>query len=56
MLVVVPGSGFGCPNHLRLSFATSEEALQKALDRMAQFIALQPLFNIVLHCAFMHRL
>lgn len=38
-VAVVPGSGFGCPNHLRLSFATSEEALQKALERMAQFIA-----------------
>jgi len=30
----VPGSGFGAPGHLRLSFACSEDNLAKALERM----------------------
>ena len=30
----VPGSGFGAPGHLRLSFATSMENLTRALERM----------------------
>ena len=33
-VALVPGSAFGAPGHLRLSFATSMEALEKALDRM----------------------
>ncbi len=33
-VAVVPGSGFGAPGHLRLSFACSMEMLEKALDRM----------------------
>ncbi len=38
----VPGSGFGAPGHLRLSFATSMENLRKALDRMAAALARAP--------------
>jgi len=30
----VPGSGFGAPNHMRLSFATSMRNLEEALKRM----------------------
>jgi len=33
-VAVVPGSGFGAPGHMRLSFATSMQQLQKAIDRM----------------------
>jgi len=35
-VAVVPGSGFGAPGHVRLSFACSLETLEKALDRMAR--------------------
>jgi len=35
----VPGSGFGAPGHLRLSFAVSMETLTKALDRMGKALA-----------------
>jgi aspartate aminotransferase len=34
-VAVVPGSAFGCEGYIRLSYATSEELLNKALDRMA---------------------
>jgi aspartate aminotransferase len=34
----VPGSGFGAPGHLRLSFAVSQESLAKALDRIAKAV------------------
>jgi aspartate aminotransferase len=33
-VAVVAGSGFGCNGHIRLSFATSKENLQKAVERM----------------------
>jgi aspartate aminotransferase len=33
-VVTVPGSGFGAPGHMRLSFACSMETLKKAVDRM----------------------
>ena len=33
-VAVVPGSGFGAPGHLRLSFACSMETLAEALQRM----------------------
>ena len=33
-VALVPGSAFGAPGHLRLSFATSNENLEKALDRL----------------------
>lgn len=33
-LATVPGSSFGAPYHLRLSFATSQETLQEAISRL----------------------
>jgi aspartate aminotransferase len=38
----VPGSGFGAPGHLRLSFACSKETLERALDRIAKALARVP--------------
>jgi aspartate aminotransferase len=35
-VAVVPGSGFGAPNHMRLSFACSMEMLEDALQRIAK--------------------
>ncbi|MCZ8132961.1 MAG: pyridoxal phosphate-dependent aminotransferase [Steroidobacteraceae bacterium] len=35
LVAVVPGSGFGAPGHVRLSFAASLESLRTALDRIA---------------------
>jgi aspartate aminotransferase len=37
-VAVVPGTAFGLKNHMRLSIATSEENLNNALERIAQFI------------------
>lgn len=37
-VAVVPGQAFGLKNHIRLSIATSEENLNNALERIAQFI------------------
>ena len=34
MVAGVPGSGFGAPGHLRLSFAVSQQTLAKALERI----------------------
>jgi aspartate aminotransferase len=33
-VAVVPGSGFGAPNHMRLSFACSMQTLEQALRRI----------------------
>ncbi|MBQ7568072.1 pyridoxal phosphate-dependent aminotransferase [bacterium] len=42
-VAVVPGEDFGAPNHIRLSFATSMEQIDKGLQRLAEFVAeLQP--------------
>jgi aspartate aminotransferase len=38
----VPGSGFGSPGHLRLSFAVSMDHLTQALERMGQALARGP--------------
>jgi aspartate aminotransferase len=38
-VAVVAGSGFGAPGHMRISFATSMENLQKALERMGHALA-----------------
>jgi aspartate aminotransferase len=38
----VPGSGFGAPGHLRLSFATSNDNLSKALERIGTALAKGP--------------
>ena len=37
-VAVVPGTGFGAPNHIRLSFATSMENIIVGLDRIEAFI------------------
>jgi len=33
-VALVPGSAFGTPGHMRISFATSDENLQKAVTRL----------------------
>jgi aspartate aminotransferase len=38
-LAVVPGSAFGIEHCVRLSYATSVETIQKALDRLGAFLA-----------------
>lgn len=38
-VAMVPGSAFGMPNHLRLSYAISLEALEKACDRLERVIS-----------------
>ncbi|MDR6224434.1 pyridoxal phosphate-dependent aminotransferase [Desmospora profundinema] len=38
-VALVPGSAFGSPDHVRLSYATSMGELEKAMDRMESFIA-----------------
>jgi aspartate aminotransferase len=37
-VAVVPGSGFGGPGHVRLSFACSKPTLEQALDRIARVL------------------
>jgi aspartate aminotransferase len=38
-VAVVQGSAFGRPGYLRLSFATSEQQIRGAMDRLARFVA-----------------
>lgn len=38
LVAVVPGSGFGAPGHMRLSFACSMQTLEKALERMRRVL------------------
>ncbi|MFW5427424.1 MAG: pyridoxal phosphate-dependent aminotransferase [Methylophagaceae bacterium] len=38
-VAIIPGTAFGMKNHIRLSIATSEENLENALDRIADFIS-----------------
>ncbi len=38
-VAVVPGSGFGAPNHMRISFATSMELLEEALRRIERVLS-----------------
>jgi aspartate aminotransferase len=38
-VVVVPGEGFGTQDHVRVSYATSPENLQRGLERMRNFFA-----------------
>ncbi len=38
-VVVVPGEAFGTKEHIRLSYATSPEALQRGLERMKKLFA-----------------
>ncbi|MGE4530329.1 MAG: aminotransferase class I/II-fold pyridoxal phosphate-dependent enzyme, partial [Acidithiobacillus sp.] len=37
-VAVVPGSAFGSPGHIRLSFATSDRNLEMALDRIENYV------------------
>ncbi len=39
LVAVVPGSGFGAPDHMRLSFACSMETLEKAVSRMRALLS-----------------
>lgn len=36
-VAVVPGEGFGAPGYIRLSYATSDEVIEKGLERLANF-------------------
>jgi aspartate aminotransferase len=38
MVAVIPGSGFGAPDNIRLSYATSLDALEGAIKRINKFI------------------
>ncbi|WP_102345807.1 pyridoxal phosphate-dependent aminotransferase [Bacillus sp. Marseille-P3661] len=38
-VALVPGSGFGAPENVRLSYATSLELLEKAVDRINRFMS-----------------
>lgn len=38
-VVVVPGSGFGAPGYVRISFATSMDNLQKAMERLQKTLS-----------------
>jgi aspartate aminotransferase len=37
-VAVIPGSGFGTPDNIRLSYATSLDLLEKAVARMKDFV------------------
>ncbi|WP_339062809.1 pyridoxal phosphate-dependent aminotransferase [Tepidibacillus marianensis] len=37
-VAVIPGSGFGVPNHIRVSYATSTEQLEEGMRRIKEFI------------------
>jgi aspartate aminotransferase len=37
-VALVPGSGFGAPDNVRLSYATSLELLNKAIERIDRFV------------------
>ena len=37
-VAVIPGSAFGAPGHMRLSFATGMDNLERALDRLETFV------------------
>jgi aspartate aminotransferase len=38
-VAVVPGEGFGAPGYVRLSYATSDDVIEKGLERLARFCA-----------------
>ena len=38
-VAVVPGSGFGADDYMRLSYATSMQAIEKGIDRIAEAVA-----------------
>ncbi|MEM5768101.1 MAG: aspartate aminotransferase, partial [Bacillota bacterium] len=37
-VAVVPGSGFGAPNFIRWSYATSMENIEEGLNRLEKFL------------------
>ena len=37
-LAIVPGSAFGMPEHVRLSYAASVEVIEDALERLGRFL------------------
>jgi aspartate aminotransferase len=37
-VILVPGSAFGAPNHLRISYATSMKDIQEGLDRLEAYL------------------
>ena len=39
LVAVVPGSGFGAPNFVRWSYATSMENIKEGLNRLEKFLA-----------------
>jgi aspartate aminotransferase len=38
-VAVVPGSGFGAPGHIRISFACSMQTLEDALSRIRRVLS-----------------
>ena len=40
-IAAVPGSAFGSPGHMRFSYATSDQTLREAVDRLRGFLAPQ---------------
>lgn len=42
-VAVVPGSGFGAPGHMRISFACSMQTLEKAVERIGRVLARAPI-------------
>jgi aspartate/methionine/tyrosine aminotransferase len=38
-IALVDGSGFGAPKCIRISYATSEELLEKAMQRLTEALA-----------------
>jgi aspartate aminotransferase len=38
-VAVVPGGGFGAPNYMRLSYATSMDNISRGLDRIAEAVS-----------------
>ena len=37
-IIVVPGTAFGAPNYLRISFATSLEKIREGLDKIGEYL------------------
>jgi aspartate aminotransferase len=37
-IILVPGSAFGAPNHLRISYATSMKDIHAGLDRLSAYL------------------
>ena len=38
-VAVVPGTAFGAPNHVRVSYATSQQKIKEGMARIASFMA-----------------